>query len=564
MAENAANSEACVRGNGFSKKVRPRTQRIEAVADDWSEMNGTPLRPTLSPTLAGLHGPGIEPTMQLPLPRPLSNRIPFSILLALAVLPSGCFNPLVMLDTDDGASDGATTDAASSDGGSTDAMTTAEPDGSSSDEPPPVCGNAVVEGDELCDDGLNDGSYGGCSADCSAPGPFCGDGITNGDEPCDDGDDVDGNGCNVDCVVSGSVLWTVTVDGPDHGIDEANGITADSAGNVIVSGTLNLGDDPVGWLRKYSPQGASAWTLDITGPTGPARNGPVATLIGDDTVFGGSYGANGPAQDAWVRRVSSAGELAWTQTHASPQGGWDLVVSVDVDQDGNIYALFEESQLPVEPSYRTFVRKYTPAGSELWTQFHEQGIRGRRLSADGQGRYVVAGTQAAGGVSQLWLQQSTSDGSEIWEQVIDNAGSSNSTALSVNSEGTIALTTSPSDSAPRAILLSSNGEETAVLFPHPEAFLLVLYSAHLEDDGNLLLGGTSVTPDDAANGWISKYDANGMELWTNTHDGVFDVSLSFDSVVTITTDTAGNVVAAGRIHDSADSLSNIWISKYAP
>ncbi|MEJ7729749.1 MAG: DUF4215 domain-containing protein [Polyangiaceae bacterium] len=49
------------------------------------------------------------------------------------------------------------------------------------------CGDGIVAGDETCDDGINDGSYGGCMPDCT-PGPFCGDQtVQSPDETCDDG-----------------------------------------------------------------------------------------------------------------------------------------------------------------------------------------------------------------------------------------------------------------------------------------------------------------------------------------------------------------------------------------
>lgn len=51
------------------------------------------------------------------------------------------------------------------------------------------CGDGVVAGDELCDDGAdeNTGEYGKCGPDCRTRGPYCGDGVENGDELCDDG-----------------------------------------------------------------------------------------------------------------------------------------------------------------------------------------------------------------------------------------------------------------------------------------------------------------------------------------------------------------------------------------
>jgi fibro-slime domain-containing protein len=52
----------------------------------------------------------------------------------------------------------------------------------------PRCGDGVVVADEVCDDGVNDGSYGSCTADCKKRGPYCGDGdVQSPDEECDDG-----------------------------------------------------------------------------------------------------------------------------------------------------------------------------------------------------------------------------------------------------------------------------------------------------------------------------------------------------------------------------------------
>ncbi len=67
---------------------------------------------------------------------------------------------------------------------------------------PPTCGDGIVQGEfgEVCDDGVNDGSYGGCSPDCHGA-PWCGDAVVNGDEICDDGlNDGSYGNCGPDCV----------------------------------------------------------------------------------------------------------------------------------------------------------------------------------------------------------------------------------------------------------------------------------------------------------------------------------------------------------------------------
>ncbi len=70
----------------------------------------------------------------------------------------------------------------------------------------PICGDGIVSPSigEVCDDGINDGSYGGCGLGCTYQTPKCGDGIIDGThgEECDDGEEnnVGGYGkCKKDC-----------------------------------------------------------------------------------------------------------------------------------------------------------------------------------------------------------------------------------------------------------------------------------------------------------------------------------------------------------------------------
>ena len=72
-----------------------------------------------------------------------------------------------------------------------------------------ICGDGIVAGDELCDDGVNDGSYGSCMPDCT-PGPGCGDAmVQNPPEECDDGINLANYsfggtpGCAPGCVLGG-------------------------------------------------------------------------------------------------------------------------------------------------------------------------------------------------------------------------------------------------------------------------------------------------------------------------------------------------------------------------
>lgn len=72
----------------------------------------------------------------------------------------------------------------------------------------PRCGDAVVDDTEVCDDGVNDGGYGGCKPGCGALAPRCGDGhLDDADgETCDDGNEDSTDGCASICRVPVSCL----------------------------------------------------------------------------------------------------------------------------------------------------------------------------------------------------------------------------------------------------------------------------------------------------------------------------------------------------------------------
>jgi cysteine-rich repeat protein len=100
---------------------------------------------------------------------------------------------------------------------------------------PGFCGDGIVNGEEVCDDGVNDGSYNGCMSTCRDPGPFCGDGLVNGGtEECDDRNDVVGDGCGVVCENELVCSLLYEIDGTDDtwllGWSLAGGVDFDGDG----------------------------------------------------------------------------------------------------------------------------------------------------------------------------------------------------------------------------------------------------------------------------------------------------------------------------------------------
>ena len=69
----------------------------------------------------------------------------------------------------------------------------------------PVCGNAIREGTEQCDDG-NTRNGDTCTSQCRIPGAtsVCGNGIPEGSEECDDGNVSNTDSCSTVCRILGS------------------------------------------------------------------------------------------------------------------------------------------------------------------------------------------------------------------------------------------------------------------------------------------------------------------------------------------------------------------------
>jgi cysteine-rich repeat protein len=198
-----------------------------------------------------------------------------------------------------------------------------------------VCGNAIVELGEACDDGNSssaDGCNGTCTSDescgngiielaeqCDPPGPacsetcaaiFCGNGIVDPGEVCDDGNLTPLDGCYFDCMSDETCGNGIVDFAMSEQCDDANAVAFDGCGQCLL--------EPFDW--NTLPQAPPA-----------AREGSATTYDvarGRIVMFGGrtAPGPNGISGETW----ESNGTL-WTKREPlrSPPARTDAMMTYD-------------------------------------------------------------------------------------------------------------------------------------------------------------------------------------------------------------------------------------------
>ncbi len=131
-----------------------------------------------------------------------------------------------------------------------------------------VCGNGLMEGEEACDDGLDNADTAACTSACAVAA--CGDGfVQDGVEECDDSNTDDGDGCSATCTTEVSA--------------DSSGTAADTTDSDSGTSGGESGSD-----TDVSATGASATGASATGATATtASSDSDSDTEADDTGSGG-------------------------------------------------------------------------------------------------------------------------------------------------------------------------------------------------------------------------------------------------------------------------------------
>jgi cysteine-rich repeat protein len=170
-------------------------------------------------------------------------------------------------------------------------------------DPGAVCGDGRVEGDEKCDDGADNATYGHCGGRCTGPHLYCGDARLDGPEQCDDGNMRAGDGCDARCLIE--------VEPASNGTSMDAGTRRADAGDAHVSrpSTIRpLGTPLDASVASTAPRGQAPREPDE--PSGPADQDVASSRSRDGgCAVVGEQGARGACtwlllglSAAWWRR----------------------------------------------------------------------------------------------------------------------------------------------------------------------------------------------------------------------------------------------------------------------
>lgn len=264
-------------------------------------------------------------------------------------------------------------------------------------------------------------------------GGVCGDGVTDPGEACDDGNAANADGCNRDCIVSGSTLFDVTLEaaGRAVAVDDAqqidvamvlgpwtvrivrrasNGIVGiedypapAGAVDVVIGGLARdgdgrrlfaarwLGDDPLGLIEARADERSGSF--EISGAEVPAF---FFALASDASLIGIGH----TEQQAAVLRYALDGTLVSSAPYSGP-----FPRAVDAWAPDRIAVAGRSGTTAT-------MQGISSAGAELWSTTHTWGdvTFGEAVAESMDGTMLFGGGAFTADSTQAWLARASTEG----------------------------------------------------------------------------------------------------------------------------------------------------------
>jgi hypothetical protein len=320
---------------------------------------------------------------------------------------------------------------------------------------------------------------------------------------------------------------------------------------------------------------------------------------GDGTTNLTSAGAN----DAFVSKLNSSGELIWAKSFGGSQA--DEGNSIAVDSSGNVYTTgFFEGTADFDPGVGTsnftsagyedfFVSKLNSSGALLWAKSFGAGQidKGNSIAVDSSGNVYTTGyfslivdfdpgdgttnLTSAGG-HDAFVSKFNSSGDLIWAKSFDGSYDTEAISIAVDSSGNVYTTgyfdgTADFDPGAGTAYLALAGYADVFVskldssgnYVWANSFGVASYykyssSIAVDSSGNIYTTGTNTAlASFAPDIFVSKLNSSGSLLWEKSFGGS-----SYDTGFSVAVDSSGNVYTTGYFEGTVDFDPGVGTSNF--
>lgn len=373
--------------------------------------------------------------------------------------------------------------------------------------------------------------------------------------------------------------WTVRKRGtlPD-GLGEGNAVATDSAGNVVVTGSvfdstaqnLNVGQRAF-YTAKYAGAGGHLlWERRLSPPIQSVSNQGYAVAVDADgnVVVAGAcvrpHQTVGTENDYYTAKYAAAtGALLWEKYFDFAN---DHATALVLDGAGNAIVTGVSSTPDFGRSSYNTVKYAAANGAVLWqartNSANTTSDAPTAIAADAAGNVAVTGHSDDKIYTVLYA---AGDGHVLWEKYTPAAGPE-TVDVAMDAQGNVAVTGTLENAQGRdfaTLLYAANdghviwqtnfdGAQHSTDNPSAVAF---------DGSGNVLVTGRSFAGDAACNMYTAKYAAaTGAVLWSR----VFKGPKNYASGAALSLDAAGNVAVAGDFFNLGNDYNvDYYTAKYA-
>jgi hypothetical protein len=302
---------------------------------------------------------------------------------------------------------------------------------------------------------------------------------------------------------SGTQLWSRRFG--TSAFDQDLRISTDASGNVLITGRTqgsfpgftNSGGDDV-FIAKYLSTGTQFWIRQFGTFSTEWANGISADSSGNVYVSGYTQGSlpgnsNLGGRDAFLVKYSGSGSQLWVRQFGT--SGNDTAVNNTTDSSGNIYvAGYTVGTLPSNSNLGGndgFLAKYSTSGSQLWVrQFGTAGTDfAQQVITDSSGNVYLAGYTLGSfsgysnaGSEDVFVAKYSPNGTQLWVRQFGTSASDIDSGLSIDSSGNIYLSGYTMGSLPGNS--NAGSADVFIIGIHPNGRLLEKQPVNLSVSSN--------------------------------------------------------------------------------